>query len=1021
MIAWFTRNDVAANLLMITIVLAGLNAVWTKIPLEFFPSFESEQITVRVGLRGSSPEEAEMALATRIEEAIKDLRGIEEYRSRSTEGGSSVQIEVADGHDPRELLNDVKSRVDAISTFPSDAEKPNIFLSERLREIISVTVSGAVGEREIRQLGEQVRDDLLRIPGINQVELQGVRDFEVAIEIDQDTLRQFNVSLQDIASAISSSSLDLSAGNVLTEGGDVLIRSKGQAYHQDDFENIVLKTNTDGTLLRLRDIATVDDGFEEKAVRTRFNGRLAATVDVYSLGNQSAIAVAQLVKDYVAARQATLPEGIKLDYWDDKSEGIKKRIYTLTSNALQGGILVILLLSLFLRPAVAFWVFIGIPVSFLGAFFVMPLLGVTLNMISLFAFIVVLGIVVDDAIVTGENVYTHLQKAESGLDAAINGTVEVATPVTFGVLTTVVAFLPLAFIDGHRGAFFAQIPLIVVPVLLFSLIESKFVLPAHLKHIRVGRVGRGNRLQQFQRRFADGFERAILRFYRPLLDRCLQARGATVAIFCGLLLIIVAAVVLGHTRFVFFPRIASESVRVNLSMPNGTPFEITDKHMERILDAALKLQAKYIDERSGESVISTIFAVTGARGGGTHTGFARFQLASPEKRSLDISSLELAREWRKEIGSIPGAEEVSFRAEIGRGGSPIDVQIRSNDMRELERMAAQTKAQLATYTGVFDINDSFADGKPELQIELKPEAHLLGVSRSDVIRQVRQAFFGIEAQRIQRGRDDVRVMVRFPRSERNSLAYLNDMLIRTGPGQRVPLAQIATLTPSMSPTAINRINGYRTINVIADIEKETVNMTALTEDLQGFLDAMISEHPGTSYRLRGEQEEQSKSFYSLLIGLGTVLFTIYCLLAIPFGSYGQPLIVMAVIPFGLIGAALGHWIMGMNLTIMSLMGLLALTGVLVNDSLVLVDYINKVRKRGVSVMEAVLTAGPARFRPVMLTSLTTFFGLMPLLFEKETQAQFLIPMAISLGFGIIFATFITLLLVPVIYSMCVRD
>ena len=1017
MITWFTRNDVAANLLMIAIVFSGLYSLFNAIPLEFFPSFESSRITVSVSMRGATPEDAELGIASRIEDSIKDLEGIKEYSSTSFEGGTRVTIEVDQNYDPRQVLDDVKNRVDAINTFPVEAEKPNIFLAQRQRAAITVTIAGNVSEREMRELSEQLLQDILQLPHVTQAELLGVRDYEIAIEVQQDRLREYNLSLEQVASAISESSLDLSGGNIASAGGDILIRAKGQAYQQNDFESIVLKTNTDGTLLRLGDIARVSDGFEEKAIRTRFNGRLAALIDVYSVGDQSTIDVAEDVKAFIDKRNISLSQNLELHYWNDRSIIIKKRINTLTSNALQGGILVILLLSLFLRPAVAFWVFLGIPVSFCGAWLMMPFLGVSLNMISLFAFIIVLGIVVDDAIVTGENVYSHLQHAESGMSAAINGTKEVAVPVTFGVLTTVVAFLPLAFIEGRRGPIFSQIPLIVIPVLVFSLIESKFVLPAHLKHIRIKKDETTNRLQRWQRRFASGFESGILKYYTPVLARCLTNKRAVLLCFSGLLAIIYVAISVGHTRFTFFPRIPSETVRLNLTMPTGTAFEITDQHMTRVLDAAKALQKKYTDPESGESIISTILTRTGGSGGLSHQGSARFALVSPEKRSVSITSPELAREWRRKIGPIPGAENLTFRAELGRSSDPIDIQLRSERIDVLEQISDVLKSQLETYSGVFDIHDSLSQGKEELRIDLKPEAHLLGITRSDIIRQVRQGFFGLEAQRIQRGRNDVRVMVRFPMSERNSAAYLNDMLISNQRGQQVPLAQIATLTPNISPSSIRRIDGYRVVNVVADIEKGTVNMTSLSAELTVFLDNLIAKYPGTTYKLGGEQEEQSDSFTSLKYGLFAVLFTIYCLLAIPFKSYTQPLIVMSVIPFGIIGSIVGHWIMGTNLTIMSMMGIMALIGVLVNDSLVLVDYINKTRATGAALYDALLTAAAARFRPVMLTSLTTFFGLLPLLFEKETQAQFLIPMAISLGFGIIFATFITLLLVPVNYMV----
>ena len=1020
MIAWFTKNHVAANLLLISILLAGLFSVSTQIPLEVFPSFEADRISVSVTLRGSTPEDVEKGVAIRIEEAVQDLEGVKRITSRSSEGSASVSIEVDTGYDPRELLADIKSRVDAINTFPVDAEKPVVALAQRTREVIAVTVSSEYGEKETLEYAEHVRDDLLRLPEITQVELSGVRDYEIAIEVSQDTLRQYDLRLSDISSAISNSSTDVSAGNLKTEGGDVLIRSKGQAYRKDEFAQVVVKYQADGTIIRLGDIARITDDFEETPVRTRFNGKQAAFIDVYRIGPQSAIEVADAVKNYITEHQSQLPEGFELSFWDDDSEIVKSRIATLTTNAIQGGILVLALLTLFLRPAIAFWVFIGIPVSFMGAFLAMPIFGITLNVMSLFGFILVLGIVVDDAIVTGENVYTHLKTAESGEQAAIRGTQEVATPVTFGVLTTVAAFLPLAFIEGNRGALFAQIPVVVIPVLLFSLIESKFVLPAHLKYLKLrSEKANPSKLQQFQQRFADGFEHAIMKYYQPLLNVALKNKLATVSLFVGIFFIILTLITSGWTKFIFFPRIPSETVRAELTFPAGTPFEVTNKYIIDMSDKAKELQDKYRDE-DGQSVILNILATTGGRGGSSNTGSVRFEITPAEKRESDIGSRELASEWRDLIGIIPGAESVTFRAEFGRSSDPIDVQLSGSSIDTLEAVAEKVKERLATYPTVYEIADSMSDGKEELQIELTEQGLALGLNRVDVSQQVRNSFFGAQVQRIQRGRDDVRVMVRLPIEERRSVADLTDILIKTPTGGTVPLSHVATLVPGQSPSSIYRIDRYRTLNVTADVEKSNTNMTVLQADLKTYLDELMVQYPGVDYSLEGEAKEQRESFGSLAWGLVFVFFIIYALLAIPFKSYMQPLIVMSVIPFGMIGAVMGHWVMGMELTIMSLLGMLALIGVVVNDSLVLVDFINKKREEGGDLLETVKLAGAARFRPVMLTSLTTFIGLMPLLFEKATQAQFLIPMAVSLGFGIIFATLITLLLVPVNYLLMER-
>ena len=1018
MIAWFARNHVAANLLMITILLLGLVSLKTRIPLEVFPEFTLDRVTVTMSLPGSTPEDAERGLATRIEEAVSDLEGVDEITSRSQEGSTTVYIDIESGYDPREMLADVKSRVDEISTFPIDAESPVISLDVHKRDVISLAIYGDFSERELRSYAERVRSDLLKSPQITQAELDGVRNYEVSIELSQDQLRKYDLTLEQIANRIENSSLDLSGGNIRAQGGDILIRSRGQAYHYDQFADIVIKTGPDGDQLRLRDIARLSDGFEETGIRTRFNGQPASIVSVYRIGKQSAIEVADAVKAYADEMQPQLPQGLSLSYWEDDSVVVKSRIRTLLTNAVQGGILVLLLLTLFLRPSIAFWVFLGIPVSFMGAFLLMPVFGVTLNLISLFGFILVLGIVVDDAIVTGENVYSHLRRSENSLQAAINGTQEVAVPVTFGVLTTIAAFMPIAFIEGVRGELFAQIPVVVIPVLLFSLIESKFVLPAHLKHIKIRKNEESGRLARFQRGFADGFERVVLRYYQPLLRVALAHRYTTLTLFTGVFVLIVTMIASGWTHFVFFPKVQSDTARVSLTMPAGTPFDITDRYVVRIADAARTLQQRYTLP-DGRSVVQNIYASTGAWGD-AERGYVRLELEPSEKRGGLVSTSKLVNEWREMVGAVPGAETLTYRAEIGRSSDPIDIQLNSDNINDLERMADAVRTRLKSYPTIFDIADNLSDGKQELRLELNEQGVALGLTRSDLIRQVRQHIYGIEVQRIQRGRDDIRVMVRLPRTERSSVDDLRNITINTSQGP-VQLADVAQMIADKSPSVIYRTNLHRTVNVTADMDKQATNATVLQRELTEFLDQLTLQYPGSSYSLEGEAREQADSFGSLAIGLVLVMFAIYGLLAIPFGSYLQPLIVMSVIPFGAIGAVVGHWIMGMDLTIMSLLGVMALIGVVVNDSLVLVEFINQTRRKAQNsaeaTYEAVLNAGVARFRPVMLTSMTTFIGLMPLLFEKATQAQFLIPMAVSLGFGILFATFITLIMVPVNFML----
>jgi len=1020
MIEWFARNHVAANLLMVTILVTGFIALTQKNSLEVFPDILMDRITISAVLPGATPEDIEEGVAMRLEEAIQDLEGIKQVTSRSVEGSTSVFVDIESSYDGQKMLAEIKNRVDAINTLPPDVERPVTEIAQHRREVITVTVSGNLSEKEIREYAEHVRDDLLRNPDITIADLNGVRNYEVDIQVAKEKLNQYGLTLAEVSNAIAKSSLNQSAGNIKSETGEILIRAKSQSYQKQDFEAIVVKTNVDGSILHLKDIADVNDGFEDTPMRTRFNGENAAVIDVYRVGKQNAIDLAETVRKYIDAKQASLPAGVHVDYWDDRSRIVKSRLHTLTSNALQGGILVFILLTLFLRPAIAFWVFVGIPISFMGAFIFMPYLGVTINIISLFGFILVLGIVVDDAIVTGENVYRHMRNAESGLHAAINGTKEVAIPVTFGVLTTVAAFIPFFLIEGQRGAIFAQIPAIIIPVLLFSLLESKLVLPSHLKHINLAKDSSdGHKFLQWQQRFATGFENFVFRYYRPMLKHVLTYRYAVAVFFAGLFVFIVVLSTHGWTRFVFFPRIQSELVSASLTMPVGTAFEVTDRYVTRMADAAHQLQEKYRDTETGESSIMAILSKTGSGGfhsTGAHVGTVRFEVEPPERRNIKVESRQLLKEWQNLIGEIPGKESLNFRAEIGRGGEPIDIQLSGNSLLQLKGVAESIKQRLATYPAIFDIADSLSSGKEELRVNMKAQGLVLGLTPKDIIEQVRSAFLGAEIQRIQRGRDDVKVYVRFPRQERSSLSELKGMLIKTHDGRKVPLDQVAELVADKGPSAIYRTNFKRTLDVTADIDKTKANMTIINKELVEYIDDLVSAYPDIYYSMEGEAREQQESTHSLKIGIIFVLFIIYCLLAIPFKSYSQPLIVMSVIPLGVIGAILGHWIMGMDLSIMSLLGMLALTGVVVNDSLVLVDFINKTRAKSASdLREVILDAGVARFRPVMLTSATTFIGLVPLLFEKSTQAQFLIPMAVSLGFGVVFATVITLFMVPANY------
>lgn len=1042
-IAWFVNNPVAANILMIAIIAFGLYAVIKKIPLETFPAFETDVVNITVTYPGATPKEVEEGISIRIEDAIGDLPGIERIYSDSAEGRSLVRAEILKQYDTTKLLNEIKTRINGISSFPENAERPTVEQLIRTRDVITVVIyQDNSDEVSLRTYTEKLRDEIRSLPNITQVSMGGIRPWEISINVPEATLEQYDLTLNDISNVIKNASRDIPGGTIKTQSGDILVRALGQAYKKDDFASIKVISKRNGTSIRLDEIAEINDGFNEDPLYSEFDGKKAAFINVARVGDQNAIELANTVKDYISTRMDTLPAGLYLTYWKDSSKVVKARLNTLTKSLVQGIGLVLLLLALFLRPDLAFWVSVGIPISFLGALALMPQLGMTLNLVSMFGFILVLGIVVDDAIVTGENVYSHLQKHGDPYRAAIEGTKEIAVPVTFGVLTTVAAFLPLLLIEGRRGPIFAQIPMVVIPVLIFSLIESKFVLPSHLRNMKLRKdTERLNILTRIQRAIAQSLVWFIEKIYGPFLDACLNVRYLTLSIFIAVLITAITLVTTGRYKYTFFPRIESEIVSATIEMPEGTALETTEKYVEKIVSSAVVLQKKYIEPSSedsiknsdekfiqksknaeGKNLIKHILVTVGNAGrrpsgstGVSNIAKVTFETIPPEKRTLNISTKDLVKEWRQLIGPIPGVKELSFRAELGRGGEPIDVQLRGSDFVILNNVALLVKDKLGEYEGLFDIKNSFEGGKAEVQLRIKPAAEQLGLNLTSLGLQVRHAIYGAESQRIQRNQSEIKVMVRSPKNERYSLSGLQNLKIRTSTGASVPLSEVAEVSIGRGSSTISRVDRQRIINVTADLNKDKISANSVVSDLKEWFPDIISLYPAVTFDMEGEQREQKKFGTSLLFGFAIALTFIYILLAIPFGSYFQPLMVMSVIPFSIIGALGGHAIMGLSLSISSAMGVLALIGVVVNDSLVLVDYTNKKIKSGLSVSKAIRTAGRARFRPILLTSLTTFAGLTPLILEKSTQAQFLIPMAVSLGFGILFATMLTLILIPTFY------
>ena len=1027
MIAWFVRNGVAANLMMVFIMASGVIAV-TTVRVERLPEVELDRLNIQVPYLGAAPEEVEEAVTIRIEEAIQGLDGIKEIQSTAAEGMGTVTVELELGADARKVIDDVKSSVDAITTFPVEAEKPIIRELTRRRQVADVAVFGDVDLFTLKATAERVRDELTAIPGITQVELVSAPPYEISIEVSEVTLRRHGLTFDQVADAVRRSSLDLPGGSVRTEGGEILLRTIGQAYRGEEYENLVVWTRADGSRLRLGDVATVVDGFAETDQLARFDGTPTMMVSVFRTGNQSAIEIVALMHAYIDDANRRLPDGLSLTIWQDSAQELTGQLSLMLRTAATGFVLVFIALALFLDLRLALWVSLGIPISFLGAVALMPTFDVSINMMSLFAFVVVLGIVVDDAIIVGENIFRHQEDHGDGLRGSIEGAQEISKPVIFAVLTTVAAFTPLLFVPGMLGKMFRLIPLIVIPCLLFSLIESLGILPAHLSHMN--RPGRpAGAWRRFQGLFANGLKLFIRKVYRPALEFGLSWRYLTASVGLATLILTGGMVLGGWTSFHFFPSMEADVVAGSITLPQGTPVSVTSAAVEKLEVGADRLRAQLLAE-TGLDYFRHVAAAVGdqsmaSRGGGggvgptqslvaTHVGEVTVELAPSETRIYTSEQLGLM--WRELTGPIPEAVEVNFAMSTMSPGNDVDVQLTGPNTDDLRAAADDVKRRLAEYAGVYEISDSFRAGKEEVQLHIKPAAETLGLTLQDLGRQVRQAFYGEEAQRIQRGRDDIRVMVRYPQDGRRSLGDLEDMRVRTPNGGEVPFSQVAVVELGRGFASIKRVDRNRAVNVTASVDPAVTSAGRVNADLEErFLPGVLASYPGMFYTFAGAQAEQVDAVAGLRLGFILALLMIFALLAVPLRSYVQPLIIMSAIPFGLVGAVWGHFIMGLDVTMMSVFGLVALSGVVVNDSLIMVDFINRKRCLHADIATAVREAGVSRFRAIMLTSLTTFVGLVPLMTENSFSAAFMVPMAVSLAFGVLFATFITLILVPTAY------
>lgn len=1034
-IAWFVTNPVAANLLMWVLIVGGFGALLT-LHQEEFPNIDAKVIQISVPYLGAAPIEVEQGVCIRIEEAIEGSEGIEHINSTASEGVCSVTAVLFESYETSRALDDIKSKVDGINTFPRETEKPVVSALTIRGGVVDIAIHGDADEYTLKRVAQELREDIASLSGVSQVELAYTRPYEISIEVSEHTLRRYGLTLTQIANTIRRSSLDMPSGSIKTLGGEILLRTKGQAYRGQEFEDIVVLTRTDGTNVRLAEIATIVDGFEEGDLRVRFDGQPAAMLKVYRIGDEDLIASAESVKQYLAENKTTLPEGISTTIWIDESEELRARIDALVGNALGGLVLVLMVLTLFMRFRLAFWVAAGILVALLGAALTFPFFGISISSLTVIGFILALGIVVDDAIVVGERVYAHERNAENQIHAAISGTQEVVVPVIFGVFTTVAAFLPLLVGSGRMGIFFETIGFVVVICLVFSLIESQLILPTHLAHRRIESRKEPNDFQKrwirLQETIATGLEHFAHYKYRQALVDCLQWRYLTVTTGVAILCLTLALIFSGRIVFGFFPSVEGNHIYASLVMPEGIAVEKTVEATKQIERGAIKLQRELTStlppgvSNPLKHVLTSVGTRAGRGGGppGRSGGRARSHFAEvaveilPPSERGDISTKEMANRWRELTGPIAEAVELSFSADSFSFGKALSFQLTGRDVDDLRMAATELRAELARFDGVNDVTDSFRAGKQEVQLAIKPEAKTLGLTLNDLGGQVRQAFYGEQAQRIQRGTDDIRVMVRFPEAERRSLGDLEDMRIRTPDGTEVPFASVADATFGRGYSSISRYDRQRVITVSGDVDRSISQPEEIVASVsRDILPMLYSKYPSVSSSVSGELEERMKAMTGLAFMVPIALLIMYALLAIPLKSYTQPLVIMSVIPFGLVGAILGHYITGWDLVFPSLMGMVALSGVVVNSSLVMVDYINRQRRAGVDIWESVSLAGVVRFRPILLTSVTTFFGLLPLIATASLATAFIVPMAISLAFGVLFATAITLLIVPSLYMI----
>ena len=1011
-IAWMAHNHVTANLLMLVLIVGGL-VFSLVVKKEVFPEFALDIVTVQISYPGASPEEVERGVLVAAEQAVQGIPGIREMRGTANEGGASITLELDEDADGAQVYQDIQQAIDRVTTFPSDIERPQVSLANRQRDVLDLVVHGAVEIRTLRNLTMEIYEALEAHPGITYLEAYGVRDFEVAVEVRSDDLRRYGLTLAEVAQRIRDAAVDVPAGGVKTEAGEVLVRVTERRDWAREFGDIVVLEGSGGGTVRLKDIADIRDALVDEPRDMIFNGDPAMGIDVFRVGDQTPMSVSLATREILEEVRAGLPDGVQISIRDDDSEIFQERLSLLLKNGFIGLLLVFLVLGAFLELRLAFWVTLGIPTSFLGALLFLPALDLSINMVSMFAFIIALGIVVDDAIIAGENIYEWRRLGYSNMEAAIAGARQVAVPLTFAILTNIVAFVPLMYLPGFMGKIFGVIPMVVGAVFVISWIEALFILPAHLAYSRRGfKKGWMRRVAARQKIIARSLDRFVEVRFKPLLDLCIRHRYTTIATAIAILVVVAGYAASGRMGFTLMPRVERDSGQVQVTFPAGTSEQQLKKARAQITAAADRV----LDEVGRED---TFLGMRGLVNGNNVR--VDVYLVPSDQRSFTTG--EFVRRWRREVGAVPGALSSSFAADRGGPGAgpALTIELRHTDTRTLEEVAGKLAEALREFPNVSDIDAGISLGKQQLDLTLTETAKSLGLSAEDIGRQLRNYLYGAEAFRQQRGRDQVKVMVRLPESQRATLEDVNSIMVRAGNNLWLPLPDLAIVDKGRAYANINRREGRRVITVTAEVEPSNQATLVINELNASVVPQLRAEYAGLGIGYEGRQADEREGLASLGLTFSLTMAALYLLLAIPLKSYIQPLTVMVAIPFGVIGAVLGHLVMGYGLSMVSMLGMVALAGVVINDTLVMIEYGNRLRERGVEITEAIKRAAARRFRPIILTTVTTFCGLMPMIFETSVQARFMIPMAISLGYGILAATTISLLLVPCLYLAFARD